>query len=293
MDLMVLTQKLTKQTLTLIPIMGLALVVIAFGFKMALAPFHIWTPDVYQGSPAPTTAFIASVSKVGAFAFIVRYLSAIQLNASSNLMFILIVLAVLSMFVGNLLAMRQSSVKRLLAGSSIAHMGYLLTAVLAGGIIGKSAATFYITIYVISSVGIFGILSIIGYSNYEIDKIDDLKGLFYNRPWIAVVLTTLFLSLAGVPLTAGFLAKFYVVMAGASVTQWMLVVVLIVNSIIALYYYLKVIASMFISHETNVAFPSAQFATTVAVSFIFIVIIWLGIMPSAIMEIITKVLAGI
>lgn len=287
------TQKLINSPLNTLAILGLTLTVIAIGFKLALAPFHIWTPDVYQGSPAPSTAFLASVSKIGAFVFIVRYLQGIQLNPDSNLVLILTILAILSMFAGNLLAMRQTSVKRLLAGSSIAHVGYLLIAIITGGVAGNSAATFYITVYVISTVGIFGILAILSGSDTEIDHIDNLNGLFQKKPWLAIIFTTLIMSLAGIPLTAGFLAKFYIVFAGATMAQWILISLLIVNSIIALYYYLKVVASMFKTGNNTQTFPTTHYVVYTTAAIIFIIIIWLGVMPGNVMNIINRVLIGI
>ncbi|MBV8550583.1 MAG: NADH-quinone oxidoreductase subunit N [Acidobacteriaceae bacterium] len=227
---------------------GLVLVVTGIGFKLAVVPFHLWTPDVYQGAPVPVTAFVATVSKGGVFAFLLRWLRAGG-APSEPVTLILGIIAIASMLVGNLLALRQTNIKRLLAYSSIAHMGYFLVAVVAGGALGKAAATYYLVAYITTILGAFGCLLALGNGAVETETFDDVRGLLWRRPVLASVFTAMILSLAGIPLTAGFLGKFYVLAAGASATAWLLVVVLIISSTIGLVYYLRIIVAMFADSE--------------------------------------------
>jgi NADH-quinone oxidoreductase subunit N len=231
-----------------VPLAGMVLMVTGVGFKLAVVPFHLWTPDVYQGAPLPVTAFVATVSKGGVFAFLLRWL---WMGGAQNRPLLLVfgIVAVASMLIGNLLALHQTNVKRLLAYSSIAHMGYFLVAVVAGGNLGRAAATYYLAAYMVTILGAFGSLLALSSDTRDAETFDDIRGLFWQRPLLASVFTAMILSLAGMPLTAGFLGKFYVLTAGASAAVWGLVIVLIVSSTIGLVYYLRVIVTMFTEPE--------------------------------------------
>jgi NADH-quinone oxidoreductase subunit N len=232
----------------LVPLAGMVLVITGIGFKLAVVPFHLWTPDVYQGAPLPVAAFIATVSKGGVFAFLLRWLG-LGGGASGTVLLVFGIIAIASMLAGNLLALRQTNVKRLLAYSSIAHMGYFLVAVVAGGTLGRAAATYYLAAYMVTILGAFGSLLTLSSGTHEAETFDDIRGLFWRRPLLASVFTAMILSLAGIPLTAGFLGKFYVLAAGASAAAWTLVIVLILSSTIGLVYYLRVIVAMFTDAE--------------------------------------------
>jgi NADH-quinone oxidoreductase subunit N len=227
---------------------GMVLVVTGIGFKLAVVPFHLWTPDVYQGAPLPVAAFIATVSKGGVFAFLLRWLR-LPGGPSGRILVLFEVIAIASMLTGNLLALRQTNVKRLLAYSSIAHMGYFLVAAVAGGNLGGAAATYYLAAYMVTVLGAFGSLLALSTPGRDSETFDDIRGLFWRRPLLACVFTAMILSLAGIPLTAGFLGKFYVFAAGASAAAWTLIVVLIVSSTIGLVYYLRVIVAMLSASE--------------------------------------------
>ncbi len=227
---------------------GMVLVVTGIGFKLAVVPFHLWTPDVYQGAPLPVAAFVATVSKGGVFAFLLRWLR-LPGGPSGRILVLFGVIAVASMLAGNLLALRQTNVKRLLAYSSIAHMGYFLVAAVAGGNLGRAAATYYLAAYMVTVLGAFGSLLALSSPGRDAETFDDIRGLFWRRPLLASVFTAMILSLAGIPLTAGFLGKFYVFAAGASAATWTLIVVLIVSSTIGLVYYLRVIVAMLSASE--------------------------------------------
>jgi NADH-quinone oxidoreductase subunit N len=248
MDFTRIPAGLTSSTAPFAYLAGIVLVMTGIGFKLAVVPFHLWTPDVYQGAPLPVTAFVATVSKAGVFAFLLRWLQWRHVM-NSPLLVILTIVAIASMLAGNLLALRQTNIKRLLAYSSIAHMGYFLVAVIAGGTLGRAAATYYLAAYVVTILGAFGCLLALSDSTRDSETFDDVRGLFWRSPVLASVFTAMLLSLAGIPLTAGFLGKFYVFTAGASAATWALMTILIVSSTIGLVYYLRVIVAMFTEFE--------------------------------------------
>ncbi len=274
---------------------GTMLVITGIGFKLAVVPFHLWTPDVYQGAPLPVTAFVATVSKGGVFAFLLRWLRAGG-GTSGPLLVSLTIIAIASMLVGNLLALRQTNVKRLLAYSSIAHMGYFLVAIIAGGSIGSAAATYYLAAYIITILGAFGSLVALSSGTREIETFEDIRGLFWHRPGLASVFTAMILSLAGIPLTAGFLGKFYVLTAGASATAWTLVIVLIISSTIGLVYYLRVIVAMFTSAdqaETEKAPERLGVTSGVVLGLLTVALFVLGVYPEPLWNAITAAAAGL
>ena len=224
---------------------GTALMLTGVGFKLAVAPFHMWTPDVYQGAPAPVTAFVATVSKGAVVGLLVRYLIAFEVIRTGSAFVAISVIAVASMVVGNLLALLQENVKRILAYSSIAHLGYLLVGVLAGGAHAVEAVTFYLVAYFASTLGAFGLIGFLSTSERETDTLEDFRGLYSRRPWVAAGFTTMLLSLTGIPFTAGFLGKFFVIAAGVNSDLWFLVLMLALNSAIGLFYYLRIIIVMY------------------------------------------------
>ena len=278
-----------NETSTLV-MAGFSLLVVGVGFKLAVVPFHMWTPDVYEGAPAPVTAYIASVSKGGMFALLLRFFFVVNGYSYPSLVFIFSIIAVASMFVGNFLALMQINVKRILAYSSISHLGYLLVAFLAGGNMAIEAATFYLIAYFITTIGSFGIVGILSDKENEADNTEDYRGLFWRRPWIATVFTAMLLSLAGIPLTAGFVGKFYVLSAGVGSTLWFLVVMLVINSAIGLYYYIRIIVVMYSERDeaseaaTNV--PSFALGGGIILAVLLLLLVWFGVFPAGIMNII-------
>ncbi len=280
----------------LIVFAGFGLMVAGIGFKLGVVPFHMWTADVYEGAPAPVTAFIATVSKGGMMALLVRFFIEINGYQYPTLILIFTVIAIASMFIGNFLALRQSNVKRVLAYSSIAHIGYLLVAFLAGGKLGVEAVSFYLVAYFITTTGAFGILATLSDKDRDAELLDDYRGLFWTRPLTATIFAAMLLSLAGIPLTAGFIGKFYIVAAGVNANQWLLVVMLAVNSAIGLYYYIKIIATMAERHEaeredTDQLHPSIYIISGVTMSILTLLLIWIGVQPSAIMVLIRNLVA--
>src|SRR5687767_949488 len=229
----------------LIVFAGFGLMLVGVGFKLGVVPFHMWTADVYEGAPAPVTAFIATVSKGGMMALLVRFFMEINGYQYQSLILIFTTIAIASMFIGNFLALRQSNVKRVLAYSSIAHIGYLLVAFLAGGKLGVEAVSFYLVAYFITTTGAFGILATLSDKDRDAELLEDYRGLFWSRPITATAFSAMLLSLAGIPLTAGFIGKFYLLAACVQSQLWLLAFILVINSVIGLYYYIKIIAVMF------------------------------------------------
>lgn len=265
---------------------GLALMIVGIGFKLAVVPFHLWTPDVYEGAPSPTSAFIASVSKGAIVALLVRFFMIWDGEYFHALILSFSAIAILSMLAGNLLALRQSNVKRILAYSSIAHMGYILVAFIAADSQGAEAVSFYLIAYFITIIAAFGVVSLVSEGENEASGLEAYQGLFWQRPWLATIFTTMLLSLAGLPLTAGFIGKFYVLIAGVHNNLWILLITLVAGSVIGLYYYLKVIVEMFKQPVSSlVTSPSqAALSTNIALIVLMILVIWFGINPGGLAD---------
>lgn len=276
---------------------GTVLILTGIGFKLALAPFHMWTPDVYEGAPAPVTAFVATVSKGGMFALLLRYFSLSGADRFPRFLLVLSIIAIASMLTGNLLALFSTNVKRILAYSSIAHMGYLLVAVEVGSRLGKGAAAFYLVAYFIMILGAFGVVTLLSGGERDADQLEDYRGLFWRRPGLALIFTAMLLSLAGIPLTAGFLAKFYIVAAGADSQAWLLILVLVVTSTIGLFYYLRVVITLFHQPVAGGQAPEPLPRRTPAVSLVLAVLtvflIWFGVFPSPLLHLIQSAIGNI
>lgn len=264
-------------------IAGLALIVVGIGFKLALVPFHLWTPDVYEGAPAPVTAFIATVSKASVFALLLRYFAVVSPHLLS-MFTVFSILAIASMFGGNLLALRQNNIKRILAYSSIAHMGYLLVPFLAGGRMASEAVGFYFLAYILTTLGAFGIVTVLSGQERDADDLEDYRGLFWRRPILAGMLTLFLFSLAGIPLTAGFLAKFYIIAAGTSSADWALILLLVISSVIGLFYYLRIVVALY-SHvpatenDSQASLPSVSPLSAYVLKALAILLVWIGVYP--------------
>jgi len=273
-----------------------AMIFVGVGFKLAVAPFHIWAPDVYEGAPAPATAFVATVSKGAVFALLVRYFANLGNETFQSFFPALALIAIASMFVGNLLALAQHNVKRILACSSIAHMGYLLVAFLAGGSLGATAAAFYLVAYFVNSLIAFGVVTVMS-GRREADELEDYRGLFLRRPWLATIFLAALLSLGGIPLTAGFMGKFYVLMASVESALWLLAVTLAINTMISFYYYLRVAFMMFRDapegEAVPIAAPSLSVISAAALAVLTLALIWIGVYPGALIHTIQSMVAGL
>jgi NADH-quinone oxidoreductase subunit N len=277
----------TGTKLVPIVIAGFAMMIVGIGFKLALVPFHMWTPDVYQGAPAPVSAYVATVSKGAVMAVLIRFFFNLKGFDNHYLFTVVSGIAILSMFVGNILAIRQKNIKRLLGYSSIANMGYLIIILLTGTSKGIQASIFYLISYIITTFGAFGVITLLSTSEHESEKIDDFKGLFWKRPGIAIVFTLSLLSLAGIPLTAGFIAKFYIILEGIDRGLMVLVISLIINSVIGLYYYLRIVTTLF-STAGDTELPELSVSGHITLAIIGISILVLGIYPGWLINIIIR-----
>jgi NADH-quinone oxidoreductase subunit N len=276
---------------------GFGMFFVGVGFKLAVVPFHMWTPDVYQGAPVPISGYVATISKGAMFALLLRLSIASKFLEVPVIVLVLTVIAVLSMLVGNLLALLQNNVKRILAYSSIAHLGYLLVALLANTGIAIVAATFYIMAYFVTTLGAFGIISVMSDPTGDADEIDDYRGLFWRRPWLAGIFSLALFSLIGIPLTAGFVGKFLVLTAGVGATKWLLAIVLVVSSAISLYYYLKIIVAMFREPEGEVSSSMKEAPITLPSSLVLggliLLLLWLGLYPTPLITMIQSAISGL
>jgi NADH-quinone oxidoreductase subunit N len=261
---------------------GLGLLLVGVGFKLSVVPFHLWTPDVYEGAPAPVTAVLATLSKGAMLAALVRFLAALGDFGRETLFVPIAAGAVASMFAGNIAALLQTNVKRILAYSSIAHVGYMLVAVLAGGAMGAQAVAFYLAAYFVTTLAAFGVIAALSDGNREAASVDDFRALYWRRPGTATVMTAALLSLAGIPLTAGFLGKYLVLAAGVSAAQWALVLILALNSVIGVYYYLRIVVAMIAAPEESpvAAGPRAPIATGIVLAVLVVLLVWIGVFPS-------------
>ena len=263
---------------------GTALLLAGVGFKLSLVPFHMWTPDVYQGAPAPVAGFLATVSKGAVLVLLLRYFVETGAYALTPVVSVLGLIAAASMVVGNLLALLQNNIKRILAYSSIAHFGYLLVAFLAAGALGIEAVSFYLVAYFVMTLGAFGVVTVCSSDAREAEELADYRGLAWRRPWLAGLFTALLLSLAGIPLTAGFIAKFYVFAAGVGSALWLLIAILVVTSIVALFYYLRIVVVLFnVPKEGGTPAPGAAMiapASVAVLSILAAILFWLGVYPA-------------
>ena len=275
------------QPLSPLVLSGFGMMMVGIGFKLALVPFHMWTPDVYQGAPAPVSAYIATVSKGAVMAILIRFFFILKGFSNQYLFVAISGIAILSMFVGNILAIRQKNIKRLLGYSSIANMGYLIIILLTGSAKGIQASIFYMISYFITTIGAFSVITLLSSSEYEAEKIEDFKGLFWKRPGIAIVFTLSLLSLAGIPLTAGFIAKFYVILEGMKAGLMVLIISMIINSVIGLYYYLRIITTLF-STASETKLPELSFFGNITLAIIAVSILLLGIYPGWLIDIIVR-----
>jgi NADH-quinone oxidoreductase subunit N len=236
---------------------------------------------------------VATISKGGVLVVLIRFYQDIGGRDYNMLWWIMAIIASASMFVGNWLALTQQNIKRMLAYSSIAHLGYLLVAFLSGAQSGLEAIAFYLVAYFPTSIGAFGVLIVMSSSVQDAETVADYRGLFWRYPWVALVFTVMLLSLAGIPLTAGFIGKFYIVMAGADGHHWLLLLMLVINSVIGLYYYMRVVTAMFRTTETDKRIfikPSLPLAGNITLGLLVVLLLGLGVYPTAMMQLIQQMM---
>lgn len=274
-------------------VFGLVFMVAGLAFKLGVVPFHMWVPDVYQGSPTAVTLLLGGAPKLATFAIVIRILVEGMLPMAFDWQQMLLVLAVLSLAVGNLTAIAQSNIKRMLAYSTIAQMGFVLLGLMAGVVGGNtantaaaySAAMYYSITYVLTTLGSFGLIMALARSGFEAEQIADFKGLGKRSPWFAVVMTVLMFSLAGVPPMVGFMAKWAVLQAVASSGAIWLAVVAVMFSLIGAFYYLRVVKTMWFDEAADTASIAAPFDMRVALSVNGVAVVVLGLVPGALLAV--------
>ena len=275
-------------------LLGLGMMIIGLGFKLSLVPFHLWTPDVYQGAPAPVSTFLATASKIAIFGALMRLFMYAPATDSEAIRNVLTIIAVVSILFGNLLAISQSNIKRLLGYSSIAHLGYLLVALIAvqSHQMSLETAGVYLAGYLFSSIGAFGVVSLMSspYRGPDAESLYSYRGLFWHRPVLSAVMTVMMLSLAGIPMTLGFIGKFYVIALGVDASLWWLTGAVVLGSAIGLYYYLRVTVSLYLSPpELHTRDTPANWAFTaggVVVLISAILVLLLGVYPQPLISLV-------
>ncbi len=275
---------------------GMALMLVGFGFKVSAVPFQAWTPDVYQGSPSPVTGFMASAAKAAGFAALLRVFYLALEPYRVDWRPIIWVLAVLTLLLGSILAVVQTNVKRMLAYSSITHAGFVLVAVQAGTPTGTAAALFYLLTYAVMVIGTFGVVTLIGGQGDSHHRIDDYRGLARRSPVLAVGFLILLLSQAGIPGTAGFLAKFYVIESAVDVRSYTLAVIAMLAAVIASFLYLRIVVAMFFPADDETAFfpdgseaaparkPRIPWAVGVGLVFTVGFVVVVGVAPTVVID---------
>ncbi|EKD74317.1 MAG: hypothetical protein ACD_45C00004G0007 [uncultured bacterium] len=270
-------------------LLGLVFILAGLVFKFGAVPFHMWVPDVYQGAPTSMTLFIACAPKIAAFCIMIRILVEALPSVYVEWQHVLIVIAILSMFFGNVLAIAQTNIKRMLAYSSIAHIGYMLLGIIAGprAVDGYSAAMFYITTYVIVAAGAFAVIALMSKAGMEFDQLDDYRGLNARNPWLAFIMLLLMFSMAGVPPTVGFFAKLGLLEALVEAQYVWLAALALLFAIIGAYYYLRVVMLMYFEEPKEIA-GDTHFAITrgamVAISINGAAALVLGLLPSTLID---------
>ncbi|MEC7641240.1 MAG: NADH-quinone oxidoreductase subunit N [Nitrospinota bacterium] len=266
-------------------IMGVVLFIIGFGFKVASVPFHMWAPDVYQGAPTPITAFMAVGPKAAAFAAFFRIFITGVPDLASSWNLLISIVAVLSMTIGNLGAIMQTNIKRLLAYSSVSHVGYILIALVAKNSMSFASLFFYMLSYAFVIFGAFGVVIILGREENENLEIEDYAGLAYKHPVLALSMAIFMLSLGGLPPFAGFVAKFYIFSTALSEGHVTLVIIAVLNSVVSFYYYLKIIVYMYMKDPGEEFQPTLAPLSLLVVGIAIIGTVFLGLLPGPVIAI--------
>ena len=263
-------------------LLGIVLMGVGFAFKVSAAPFHMWTPDVYQGAPIPVTAFMSVGTKAAAFAMIIRVFAGGLPHLAPEWQALLAFVAATSMIIGNLMAITQSSLKRLLAYSGVAQAGYVLIGVIAGGQSGLAAVLFYLFVYMFMNFGAFAVVTLLAGSDGDRDKLSDLNGLYQRNPLMAILMTVFMLSLAGFPPFVGFFGKLFLFTAGVSAGYTWLVVVAVLMSVVSVYYYVRVLIPVW-SATTRTDKLETSASSTMAIAISGALSLVLGLYPTTLL----------
>jgi NADH-quinone oxidoreductase subunit N len=265
-------------------VFGLVFVLIGIAFKLGAVPFHMWIPDVYQGSPTSVTLFISTAPKLAAFAMAIRLLAEGMGPLSDDWQGMLIILSVLSMAAGNIIAIAQTNIKRMLAYSTISHIGFMLLGILAGTRSGYAGSMFYIIVYALMSMGAFGMVILMGRKGSEADLLEDYKGLSQRSPWFAFIMMILMFSLAGVPPFIGFWSKWFVIMEVIAIDKVWLAAVAVIFSVIGAYYYIRIVKLMYFDKPDQMKAIKASQEMRMVLSLNGLSLLFLGLAPGVLMS---------
>ena len=273
-------------------LIGIALVLTGFLFKVSTVPFHMWTPDAYEGAPSPITGFMATGVKAAAFSAFIRLVLQAFNGYYSEFQSLLAFFAVITMFGGNLIALSQTNVKRMLAYSSIAHAGYILVGLVAGTKLSSSAMLFYLLGYGFMNIGAFSVLAALSSKEKSNSTLDDIRGVGLKYPFLGIAMCVFMFSMAGVPPTVGFLGKFYLFLAAINAKLYGLTILAVINSAISAYYYLRVLVYMYFKGEGDVV-PQYKLGTVFGISLAIAGVLYLGILPSNIISYLQSAFSGL
>jgi len=271
-------------------VFGIAFLIVGVGFKFGAVPFHMWIPDVYEGSPTCVTVFIGTASKLAAFALAMRLLPEALGGSQGDWSQMLVVLAVLSMAIGNIVAIAQSNLKRMLAYSTISHVGFVLLGILSGTAQGYQAAMFYMVSYVIVAAGAFGMILLLAREGFESDKIEDFRGLNARSPWFAGMMAILMFSLAGLPPFIGFWAKLGVIQAVLGVNYTWLAVVAVLFSVVGAFFYLRIVKLMYFDEPTDASPIGGSALMRTVLSANALIVLGFGVIPGTLLQLCARAL---
>ena len=271
-------------------VFGIAFLIVGVGFKFGAVPFHMWIPDVYEGSPTCVTVFIGTASKLAAFALAMRLLPEALAGSQVDWSQMLVVLAVLSMAIGNIVAIAQTNIKRMLAYSTISHVGYVLLGILSGTAQGYQASMFYMISYVLVAAGAFGMVLLLARQGFESDKLDDFRGLNARSPWFAGMMAILMFSLAGLPPFIGFWAKLGVIQAVLGVDYTWLAVVAVLFSVVGAFFYLRIVKLMYFDDPTETTSIGGSVLMRAVLSVNALLVFGLGVIPGQLLQLCQRAL---
>jgi NADH-quinone oxidoreductase subunit N len=284
----VLNDSVSLQRVDGLLLIGIALLLVGLAFKVAAVPFHVWTPDVYQGSPSPVTAFMASAGKVAAFAALLRILVTALERRVDDWRPVIWALAILTMVVGSILAVVQTNVKRMLAFSSISHAGFLLIGVEAAGHIGDTnglpATMTYLMLYTVMVIGSFAVITVIANAGDGGTSLEDIRGVAKARPALALAFTIFLLAQAGVPLTSGFIAKFGVIQAAVEVDSYAIAIIAMLSAVVGAFVYLRIIVSMWLEETESAPAPRIPFASGLVIVAAVVFTVFVGVFPGWLLD---------
>jgi NADH-quinone oxidoreductase subunit N len=292
LDLAEVATNMKSQTQSVLLAFGLVFMIVGIAFKLGAVPFHMWLPDVYHGAPTAVTLYIGSAPKIAAFAMLMRLLVDGLMGLHAQWEGILIILAVLSMGIGNLLAIAQGNIKRMLAYSTISHVGFLILGALTGTQSGFAASMFYTLVYVLMSLGGFGMVMLLSRKGFEAENLDDYKGLNTRSPWYAFMMLILMFSMAGVPPFLGFWAKLVVLEEVIAADMLWLAIVGIIFSVIGAFYYLRIIKLMYFDKPEDTSPLESSLDTRLMLSLNSLAVLGLGLFPGALLTVCRAAFAG-